>query len=749
MGSVNIVEVVLDDVGFGQLGCYGSSIETPSIDRIAEAGVRFTNFHTTTICSSSRASFLTGRNHHAVGIGTVIDFCTGEHPGYTGRLSREATTTAEVLRGAGYATMALGKWHLAAPGEAAAGGSTGTGPLARGFDHFYGFLGGATSQWEPDLVEDDRHVVPPRSPEQGYHLSEDLVDRAIELIGEHRRAGTGRPFYLHLAFGCAHDPHHAPETFIERYRGRFDHGWDVERARVAARQRDLGLVPADATIPGRNEGVPAWDSLGDDQRRVFARMEEVFAGFLTHTDEQIGRLVAELEAWDLLDETMLLVMSDNGASAEGGRNGYAHLGYSEALAAAAGRSDTDRVLVGMPFDTYGYLALGRDRFEDCLAAVDELGSPAAEGNYPQGWAMAGNTPFRRYKGTVHYGGIRCPLIVRWPGHVPDPGALRHGFHHAVDVHVTLLDAAGVSSPLVHAGVPQRALDGVTFRDAIETGGAPIDRVQYFEMLGHRGIYANGWKAVCFHHRGADPADDVWELYDTTVDPTECHDLAGAEPKRLEQMVELWWSEAERNLVLPMCDFAAIDVRFVPGAARSVHEYRYGRSLGGSLRPALDGVAYEIRAEIEPEDVTGRNGVLVADGTPDDHRVLWLTDGVVHFELATRGRVLRARTSAPIPRDGATIAARVTPSPDTADPTIELLVDDGPVPTAFEQATGDPGDESTTVPTLDLGADLVGRSGRYRAPFPYEGTLRRVVITTHDATLDIDGRHSLERALDRD
>ncbi|HEX8803602.1 MAG TPA: arylsulfatase, partial [Acidimicrobiales bacterium] len=435
-GAPNVVVVLLDDTGFAHLGPYGSDVETPTVDRLAAEGLRYTRFHVTALCSPSRASLLTGRNHHAVGMGFLCDMPTG-FPGYTTRLPRSAATLARILRDAGYSTLAVGKWHLTPRGDRTASGPFDTWPLGVGFERYYGFLHGDANHWTPTLVADNHYVEPPRRPEDGYHLSEDLVDTALRFVVDQQHATPGKPFLLYLAPGATHAPHHVAPGWADRYRGRFDDGWERARERAFARQVGASILPEGTTLPPRPPWIQAWDDLPADERRLYARFQEVFAGFLTHLDAQLGRLVAGLEELGVLDDTLVVLLSDNGASAEGGRVGTVNehrfgFGYAEDLA-------------------------------ENLAAIDDLGGWRSYNHYPWGWAWAGNAPFRLWKRYTWLGGTRAPLVVRYPREVADPGGLRRQFCHVVDLFPTILDACGVPAPEVVDGVAQQPVDGASLR----------------------------------------------------------------------------------------------------------------------------------------------------------------------------------------------------------------------------------------------------------------------------------------------
>ncbi|HXW39093.1 MAG TPA: arylsulfatase, partial [Acidimicrobiales bacterium] len=566
-GSPNVVLVVLDDVGFAQLGCYGSDIATPVLDGLSEGGLTYTNFHTTALCSPTRACLLTGRNHHRNGMGRIIELATG-FPGYDATIPRANGFLSEALLPQGFATFAVGKWHLAPEDEANCAAPRTNWPLGRGFERFYGYHGGETHQFVPSLFCDNHPIAPPRTPEEGYHLTEDLVDQAIGCITDVRVVDPDKPFFLYLATGACHSPHQAPAPWIERYRGVFDDGWDVWRSRTLARQLEAGVLPPGTELSPRPDWVPAWTDLSADARRLYARYMEAFAGFLSHTDHHLGRLVAFLRETGELDHTVLLVLSDNGASSEGGPTG----------------SVNDlRAWNGAP------RSVG-----EALARIDEIGGPRCHNNYPWGWTVAGNTPFRRWKREVHEGGVADPLLVHWPAGIPAGERWRRQYVHAVDVTPTLLEVLGVDPPVTIGGVTQSTMDGTsfayTFADPEASGR---HRVQYYEMLGCRALYEDGWKAVTYRPiQDTDPfADDTWELYHVDADPSECHDLAADEPDRVRRLVERWWEEARRNNVLPLdsrafSEFVMDRPTLVPPRAR--YHYRPGaapvpEAVGPNLR----------------------------------------------------------------------------------------------------------------------------------------------------------------------
>ena len=516
----NVVLIVLDDVGFAQLGCFGSDLDTPVFDGLAARGLRYRNFHTTALCSPTRSCLLTGRNHHANGMGRITDLATG-FPGYDTRIPKANPFLSEMLVPHGYAAWAIGKWHLTPDDECNLGAPRDRWPLGRGFERFYGFFGGETHQFAPALVHDNHFVDAPRSVADGYHLTEDLVDHAIAFVHDLRQVDPDKPFFAYFCPGACHSPHQAPPEWIERYRGRFDQGWDAWREQTLVRQKAAGLLPEQTVLSERPDWVPAWADLDRDAQRVYARYMEAFAGYLSHTDHHVGRFLDALATTGDLERTVVIVCSDNGASSEGGVTGSLNDG---------------RVWNFAPRTV-----------EEAVPVLEEIGGPRWHNNYPWGWTVAGNTPFRRWKREVHEGGVADPLIVAGPRDVAAPGGIRDQFVHAIDVFPTVLELAGIA--------PTAPVDGISFAETFGTPDAPDrHRVQYFEMFGCRALYQDGWKAVAFHPIQVDePGLDTveWELYHVAEDPSETRDLAAAEPERLRAMIELWWQEAERNHVLPL------------------------------------------------------------------------------------------------------------------------------------------------------------------------------------------------------
>jgi arylsulfatase A-like enzyme len=705
----NVVYVVLDDVGFADLGCFGGEIETTNMDHLAQQGVRFTNFHTTALCSPTRASLLTGRNHHSVGMGVVANWDTG-FPGYRGRITRRAATLAEMLRPNGYSTYAVGKWHLVPTDEMTAAGPMDHWPLQRGFDRFYGFLDGGTDHWSPDLVEDNRPVDPPRTPD--YHLSTDLADHAVSMIREHRSVYPEKPFFLYFCFGPGHYPLHAPRASLAKYRGRYDEGWDAIRDERLARQLALGIAPEGTELAPRNDDVRPWNELSADEQLVAARLMEAYAGFLDHADAQLGHVLDALEATGAAANTIVVLLSDNGASGEGG-----------------------------PYGSLNYMAktngVPTPPVEELLAQLDAIGGPTTSPQYPTGWAMASNTPLKRYKGTTHAGGVRDPLIVCWPAGLGDhAGAVRPQYHHVSDITPTMLELLGIDAPATVAGIEQMPIEGTSMSSTLQSASAPSPKVaQYFEMYGRRAIWHDGWKAVSFHAKGDDYADDVWELYDTEHDFAEVRDLATAEPERLAALVERWWDEARAHHVLPLDDRSV--ERFLtpkpkPITERSRFVYYPGVRVPSYGAPDVRDVSYTITVRV---DCTGidvasgaADGVLVCLGDRFCGYSLFVHDGALVHDYNCAGNHYVARTTAQLPAGPCELRYTFTKT--------GRLQGEGTV--TIDGAAAGSVDVARTLSTHLSPAPLtVGRgplspvSPLYEAPFLFGGVLHQVVFELGD------------------
>jgi arylsulfatase len=698
----NVVFVLLDDTGFAQLGCYGSTIDTPNIDALAAGGLQFTNFHVTPLCSPTRAALLTGRSHHMAGMRAVSNFRTG-FPNMLGHVSNHTATVAEVLRDAGYATFAVGKWHLAPMEDCSAAGPFDQWPLGRGFDRFYGFLEGETDQFHPDLVSDNHIIEPPRGPEDGYHLSEDLVDQALRMIADAKGVRPDRPFFTYLAFGATHAPHQAPPSYLQKYRGAFDEGWDVVRQRWFERQLERGVIPAGTRLSPRNPGVRPWDDLSVDEQALAARLQEAFAAFLDHTDDQIGRFVDGLRRLGQLDNTLLVFLADNGASQEGGPLGVLH---------------------EMKFFN-GIL----ETPSEAVQRLDDVGGPRSHTNYPWGWAQTGNCPFRWYKQNTHEGGVHVPMLVHWPDGLPSPqrGTTRDQFVYVADIAPTIYELVGVEPPATFRGVEQRPVTGRSFTAVLADPAAPAtNTVQYFEMAGSRALVAGDWKAVCRHERGADFHTEPWELYHLATDPSECDDRADAEPDRLAQLIALWWEQAEEHGVLPL-DERMIELFGARFRDRSPHRadrryvYRPPMSpMPSQAAAAIGGRSFDLVATVERSEAD--EGVLFATGTENSGLAVFVQGGRLVLDYNAFGDhvVVESSTAVPTGRSQLTVRLRRLGRDGTASLEVDGVACGQAELPLFMRMISSVG--------ASIGYDHGSAvSARYDAPFRFTGSLESVEI----------------------
>jgi len=716
-GAPNILVVLFDDVGFSDFGCYGSPIETPAIDALAAGGLRYTSFHTTAMCSTTRAALLTGRNHHSVGMGCLANFDSG-YPGYRGKISKEATTLAEMLRPAGYRNYMLGKWHVTSLTETGPTGPFDGWPLGRGFDRFYGFMDAETDQYAPELVRDNTPVEQPKSFAQGYHLTEDLTDQAIRFIADHQSSSPDTPWLTWLAFGACHAPHQAPQELILKYDKVFGEGWDVERERRLARQKALGIVPPDTRMPPRNDYVQPWDNHSADERAVFTRLQGAYAAMLDHADRNIARLVAFLDQAGLRDDTLILVLSDNGASQEGGP-----FGMVNAMGPYNGKPEP---------------------IEEKLARIDDIGGPDTHSNFPWGWAMASNTPLKRYKQNTHGGGIRDPLVVSWPKGIKARGEMRHQFRHASDLAPTILELLGLDAPTTYAGVEQMPIEGASFAASFGDADPPRGRPQYFEMFGHRGLWKDGWKAVAYHPPGTPFDDDQWELYHLEQDFSETEDLAAVQPARLAELKAEWWVQAERSKVLPMDDRFA--PRIVENAARfhgPRKHFVFHKGMGHlptDVAPDLRSRAFVIEAFVDLAE--GDEGVLIAHGDATSGYSLFVRGGRLVYDMNVGG--LHATTVG----DGAVPSGRhrlgVAVRSEAGKRHITLLID-GAAAGGSETHLGF--NTFISWSGLDIGRDRGSPVADYDAPFAFTGQLAKVEVTM-DVQAPLDGEAIAEAEMAR-
>jgi arylsulfatase len=624
-GSPNVLFIVLDDTGFGQLGCYGSPIRTPHIDALAADGLLFNNMHTTALCSPSRSCMLNGRNHHSNGLACITEGSTG-FPGYNATIPFANGFLSEILQQQGYNTYAVGKWHLTPVEQTSAAGPYDRWPLGRGFERFYGFLGGDTHQYYPELVADNHQVEPPATPEQGYHLTPDLVTRAKAMIADAKQVAPNKPFFLYFCTGAMHAPHHVPKEWADRYKGQFDDGWDAYREKVFARQKELGVIPADTVLSRHDPDVPDWQGLPEEEKRLYARMMEVFAGFLEHTDHYIGELITFLKQIGEYENTLVMLISDNGASAEGGPTGSVNEG---------------KFFNNVP-----------ENLAQNLAAIEEIGGPKVFNHYPWGWTHAGNTPFRRWKRETYRGGTSDPFLVSWPKGIAARGEIRSQFCHAIDMVPTVLEALGLEAPASIKGVSQSPIEGVSLFSCFADGAAPSKHItQYFEMLGHRSLYYDGWRAVCpwpgpayaeSAFRFGDPITyeqliqldaHGWELYNLQEDFAETRNLAANERERLIAMIAMWYVEAGRYNVLPIDSrttlrFAIERPQIAPDRERYIY-YPGTQVVPVNVAPRVLNRPHSISLEVDiPE--AGADGVLFSMGGNDGGFSIYVMEGVFTY-----------------------------------------------------------------------------------------------------------------------
>ncbi|MBS1518044.1 MAG: arylsulfatase [Bacteroidetes bacterium] len=728
-GAPNVIFIVQDDTGFGQLGCYGSPIRTPNLDMLAKEGLSFNNMHTTALCSPTRSCILTGRNHHSNAMSCITEGSTG-YPGGNGYIPFENGFLSEILLQNGYNTYALGKWHLTPAEQNSAAGPYDRWPLGRGFERYYGFLGGDTHQYYPELVYDNHQVEPPKSPEEGYHLTEDITDKAIGFIADAKQIAPNKPFFMYFCPGAMHAPHHVPKEWADKYKGQFDDGWDAYRKKVFARQKELGIIPKDAELSRHDPDVQEWDSLSSDEKKLYARMMEVFAGFLEHTDYHYGRLFQFLKDIGEWDNTLIMFISDNGASSEGGPTGSVN---------------ENKFFNNVP-----------DDLEQNLAAINDIGGPKYFNHYAWGWTFAGNTPFRRWKRETYRGGISDPFIVHWPKGIKSKGEVRTQYAHAIDMVPTVLEALGIDPPTVIKGTTQSPIEGKSFAHVFDKKDEESKhQVQYFEMMGHRSIYWNGWRAVCpwpgtsFTEAGrpfGDPIDAAklteldannWELYHIEKDFAENHNIAAENKPKLIEMIAQWYVEAGKYNVLPVDGRGVL--RFadprpqIAGQKESYTYYPGTQVIPGNASVNVLNRTHTITAVAEiPKG--GAEGVLFCMGGVDGGFTFYIKDKKLRYAynyVAAEYFHLASKNDIPEGRHEFRFEFEVTGKPDftkgKGSPGTAQLYIDG----KLEAQTDFP----YTIPLslgLGAGASVGCDPGSptiqdYNPPFEFTGKIYKVVI----------------------
>jgi arylsulfatase A-like enzyme len=624
-GAPNVLFIVQDDTGFGQMGCYGSPIKTPNIDALAANGLIFRNMHTTALCSPTRSCILSGRNHHSNAMSCITEGSTG-FPGGNGNIPFENGMLSEILLQNGYNTYAVGKWHLTPVDQCSAAGPYARWPLGRGFERYYGFLGGDTNQYYPELTYDNHSVEPEKSPAEGYHLTEDLTDKAIGFIADSKQVAPNKPFFLYFAPGAGHAPHHVPKEWADKYKDQFDDGWDAYREKTFQRQKELGIIPQDAELSRHDPDVQDWNTLAEGEKKLYARMMEVFAGFLSHVDYHYGRLFDFLKTIGEFDNTIIMFISDNGASSEGGPTGSVN---------------ENKFFNNVP-----------DSLEQNLSLIDELGGPTTFNHYAWGWTFAGNTPFRRWKRETYRGGVSDPFIVHWPKGIKAKGEIRTQYAHAIDMVPTVLEALGIEAPASIKGVTQAPIEGHSFADALNNAQAPDKHItQYFEMFGHRSIYHDGWRAVCpwpgtsFKEAGlffGAPIDKDklteldakhWELYHIEKDFAENHNVAAENRAKLIEMIATWYVEAGKYNVLPVDSRGtqrfAVERPQLAAARSSYTFYPNTQVVPVNAGPIMISRPHSITADVEiPKG--GAEGALLSAGDLAGGFCFYMQGGKLHY-----------------------------------------------------------------------------------------------------------------------
>ena len=622
-GSPNILIVLYDDTGLAAWSPFGGGINMPTLQKLADNGLRYSQWHTTALCSPTRSTFLTGRNHHVNRCASITEAADG-FPGAAGRLPAECATIGQVLQDNGYSTFWLGKNHNVPTEDIASGASRSEWPLLKGFDRFYGFLGGETNNWYPDLVEDNKFIEQPYPPEQGYHLSKDLADQAIRMLRDQKSTNPSKPWFMWFCPGANHAPHHSPKEYADKYKGKFDDGYEAYRRWVLPRMIEKGILPKGTELTALNpmpkdvaatapaDAVRPWDSLNADEKKLFARMAEVYAGFSEYTDAQVGRIVEYLEQTNQLENTVIFYCADNGASGEGTPDGSVN---------------ENKFFNGYP-----------DDLAENLKYLETLGGPDTYNHYPTGWAVAFSTPFQMFKRYSQYAGGTCdPLVIHWPKGIKAKGEVREQYHHSTDIVPTILEVTGLEMPKVYRGVEQYPLNGVSMRYTFDSAKAPTQKKrQYYAMLGTRGIWQDGWKAAAMHApiSGAGHFDkDQWELYHVDADRSESKNLASQHPEKLKELIAAWSEEAEKNFVLPLDDRTALELLTIERPLEEPRRSRYVYFPGTSPVPEtaaanVRGRSYKIIADVDITDKA--SGVIFAHGSRFGGHALFIKSQKLYY-----------------------------------------------------------------------------------------------------------------------
>ncbi len=734
-GAPNIVLILIDDCGFGQYSTFGGGVPSPTMDKLAAEGLRYNRFHTTALCSPTRAALITGRNHHSTSFAGITELATG-YDGYCCILPKSCGTVGEVLRQNGYMTAWIGKNHNTPTWETSAAGPFDRWANGLGFDYFYGFNAGDMNHWDPILFE-NRDLVP-RSKDPNYHLTTDIADKAISWVRNATSVAPGKPFFLYVAPGATHAPHHTPKEWIDKFKGQFDAGWDAYREATLERQKKLGVVPADTKLTVRSKGLPDWDSLNADQKRLYARMMEVFAAYGAQCDYEMGRVVDAVKALPNADNTVIIyIAGDNGSSAEGGLDGS--------------------LCENLFFNGIS------ERWQDNILAIDELGGPKHFNHFPSAWAHAMNTPFQWTKQVAsHFGGTRNPMIISWPKRVTDKGGLRDQFLHTIDIVPTIYEWCGITAPIELNGVPQKAIEGISFAFTLDDAKSPSRRrTQYFELGCNRGMYHDGWMASSPSfvpwdpNRGDwDPDKAVWELYNVDQDFSQANDLAAQYPEKLRELQDLWWSEAAKYNVLPL-DWRAVirlnaEAMGRPSPVRGVnHLVYYPGTIGvpDAASPPMLNKSWTITAEIDVP-TSDANGMIVTHGGLEGGYGLYLRDGKPTFVYNF------------LSRERPTFAAKDPLPPGKTTLVVDFNYDGGGMGKGGTITMSANGKQITqgrlekTIPIqfslgegLDIGMDVGSPVDfTYDLPFVYTGTIENVTIDLKPAAAPANAKQEKSPAM---
>ncbi|MXO58947.1 sulfatase-like hydrolase/transferase [Altererythrobacter salegens] len=748
-GVPNVLFIVIDDTGYGHLGCYGSPINTPNIDALAADGLRYTNMHTTSLCSPSRSCFINGRNHHSNGMNCITEGATG-FPGGNGMIPFENGFISEILQQNGYNTYAIGKWHLTPANQVSAAGPYDRWPLGRGFERYYGWLGGDTHQYYPELVRDNTQVEPEYGPEDGYHVNIDLAEKAKAMIADAKQVAPNKPFFMYFCTGAAHAPHHVPAEWADKYKGVFDDGWDAYRERVFKKQKEIGVIPKNTKLSRHDPDVQDWEKLSADERKLYARMMEVFAGFLEHTDHYIGELLAFLKDIGEYENTLIMLVSDNGSSAEGG---------------ATGSVNENKFFNNVP-----------DSLEQNLAAIEDIGGPKYFNHFPWGWTHAGNTPYRRWKRETYRGGVSDPFIVTWPKGIKAKGEIRTQFCHGIDMVPTVLDCLEIDPPEAIRGITQSPIEGFSLKSTFDDKDAEaVHRTQYFEMFGHRSIYHDGWRAVCpwpgdsfteaEHEFGEMISNDMlteldakgWELFDLTEDPAETTNVAKDNPAKLIEMIGLWYSEAGKYKVFPIDSRTTIrlaEERPQIAAARDKYVYYPGtQTVPSSVGPRLLNVAHSVSVHVTiPKG--GAEGALFTVGGNDGGFCLYIKDGKLTYGynyVADQRFTIRSDDKVPEGDHVLSFEFEPTGEADVA----KGKGTPGNISLFFDGEAAGEGELPVTIP-IQFGlaaSSIVGCDNgspvmledEYKPPFTFTGQIHKVLVDITGESLE-DKEHLIEAYL---